>query len=225
MRTVATRTILGFTQLLIALGVALFAPAWTFDFWQAWVYLLVFFTSAALITLYLWRSDPQLLQRRLKAGPAAEREKSQQLVQLVAAVAFVGLFVLSSLDRRFGWSTVPSLVSIAADLLVALGFLIVFFVFRENTYAAATIEVAADQAVVSSGPYAVVRHPMYAGALLMLLATPVALGSWWGMTMFIPMVVVIVWRLIDEETFLSSSLKGYAEYRARVRHRMIPGIW
>jgi len=221
----AAGTILGFAQVLIALGVGLFAPAWTFDFWQAWVYILVFTASAALITLYLWNRDPRLLQRRLNAGPTAEHEKSQRLIQLVAALAFIGLFVVSSLDRRFSWSHVPTSITIAADIVVALGFLIVFVVFRENTYTAATIEVMAEQVVVSSGPYALVRHPMYAGALLMLLATPIALGSWWGLVMCIPMFLAIVWRLIDEEKFLSSNLSGYAEYRTIVIYRLIPLIW
>jgi len=189
------------------------------------LYILVFTTSAALITLYLWNRDPRLLQRRLNAGPTAEHEQSQRLIQLVAALAFIALFVVSSLDRRFSWSNVPTSIVIAADIVVVVGFLVVFVVFRENTYTAATIEVAAEQAVVSSGPYALVRHPMYAGALLLLLGTPVALGSWWGLVMLIPMFLAIVWRLIDEEKFLSSNLTGYAEYRKIVRYRLIPLIW
>ncbi|MGI9146073.1 MAG: methyltransferase family protein [Chloroflexota bacterium] len=225
MRAVAARAIIGLTQLVLVLGAALFAPAWTFDFWQAWVYLLVFAASTILITLYLWNKDPQLLQRRLKAGPRAEHEHSQQVIQLLASAAFVGLFVVSSLDRRFSWSHVASFVSIGADIVVVLGFFIVLLVFRENTFTAATIEVAQDQAVISSGPYAFVRHPMYAGALLMLLGTPVALGSWWALVMFSVLFVAIVWRLREEERFLSGNLDGYAEYRARVHHRLVPLIW
>jgi protein-S-isoprenylcysteine O-methyltransferase Ste14 len=225
MGSLAARTILGFVALLLALGCALFLPAGTVDYWQAWVYLLVFGGSAAAITLYLWNRDLALLQRRVSGGPTAERERSQQVIQLVASVAFVGLYVVAGFDRRFGWSDVPIVVSLAADVVVLLGFLIIFFVFRENTYTSATIEVAADQAVISSGPYSVVRHPMYAAALLMLLATPVALGSWWALLMFVPLCAVIVWRLKDEERFLSANLPGYGEYRAQVRRRLIPGVW
>jgi protein-S-isoprenylcysteine O-methyltransferase Ste14 len=225
MESLAARTILGFAALLLALGVALFLPAGTFDYWQAWVYMAVFGGSAAAITLYLWRRDLALLERRVSGGATAERERIQQVIQLVASVAFVGLYGVAGLDHRFGWSHMAVVVSLAGDVVVALGFLIVFFVFRENTYTSATIEVVADQAVISSGPYGFVRHPMYAGALLMLLATPVALGSWWALLMFIPLCAVIVWRLSEEERFLSANLPGYAEYRAHVRRRLIPGIW
>jgi protein-S-isoprenylcysteine O-methyltransferase Ste14 len=225
MGSLAARTVLGFAALLLALGAALFLPAGTFDYWQARVYLLVFGGSAAAMTLYLWNCDLALLQRRVSGGPTAERERSQQLIQLLASVAFVGLYLVAGFDRRFGWSNIPVVFSLAADVVVALGFLIVFLVFRENTYTSATVEVAVDQAVISSGPYAFVRHPMYAGALLMLLATPVALGSWWALLMFIPLCAVIVWRLSDEERFLSAHLPGYGEYRARVRRRLIPGVW
>jgi protein-S-isoprenylcysteine O-methyltransferase Ste14 len=225
MASLVARTVLGFGALLVALGAALFLPAGTFDYWQAWVYLLVFGGSAAAITVYLGRHDPALLQRRVSGGPTAEHERRQQLIQVIASVAFVGLYVVAGLDRRFGWSHIPAVVSLAADVVVAFGFLIVFFVFRENTYTSATIEVAADQVVISSGPYAVVRHPMYSGALLLLLATPLALGSWWALLMFMPLCAVIVWRLTDEERFLVARLSGYAEYRGRVRSRLIPGVW
>ena len=224
-RALAVRTVTGFAQLFIALGIALFLPAGSFDFWQAWVYLLVFAVCVAAITLYLWRRDPELLQRRVSAGPAAEQRLTQKAIQLAAALAFIGLFVVSALDHRFGWSSVPSWVSIGADVVVVLGFWIVFRVFQENTYTAATIEVAAEQEVVSTGPYAVVRHPMYAGALLMLLATPVAIGSWWGLLTLLPMLAAIILRLSDEEEFLCAQLAGYAEYRAHVRYRLLPLIW
>jgi protein-S-isoprenylcysteine O-methyltransferase Ste14 len=112
-----------------------------------------------------------------------------------------------------------------ADFFVALGFFIVFLVFKENTYSAGTIEVTYDQKVVSTGPYALVRHPMYSGTLVMLFATPIALGSWWGLVMFIPMTLVIVWRLLDEERFLLRNLQGYAEYREKVRGRLLPCVW
>jgi protein-S-isoprenylcysteine O-methyltransferase Ste14 len=223
--SLAGRTILGFTQLIVFLGAALFVPARTLNFWQAWVYLFIFAGASALITVYLWKYDRKLLESRVKAGPRAEKEKSQKLIQVVASLAFIGTLVLPSLDRHFLWSHVPLVVVILGDALVALGFLAVFIVYKENTFTSATIEVAPDQRVISTGPYAVVRHPMYAGALVMLLATPLALGSWWGLVMFIPMTLVIVLRLLDEERFLQKSLTGYTEYCRKVGFHLVPYIW
>lgn len=225
MDNLARKTILGLAQLIVALGIALFAPAWTFDFWQAWVYLFIFVTSAALITVYLWKNDPKLLERRVNAGPRAEEEKSQQLIQVLASVAFIGLLVVPALDHRFAWSHVPIWAVMTGIILVALGFLIVFCVFKENSFTSGTIQVDPTQHVVSTGPYAMVRHPMYSGALVMLVGTPLALGSWWGLLLFIPMAVVIVWRLLDEEAFLSRSLAGYREYGQKVRYRLLPFVF
>jgi protein-S-isoprenylcysteine O-methyltransferase Ste14 len=221
----ASKTVLGFTQLITVLGILLLAPAWTLDYWQAWMYLLVFAASAALITTYLWKKDPKLLERRINAGPRAENEKSQKLIQVLASFVFIGTMILPSLDHRFSWSAVPLTVVVAGDLLVAFGFLMVFLVFKENTFTAATITVAPDQKVVSTGPYAIVRHPMYSGALLILFATPLALGSWWALLMFIPMVFTILWRARDEERFLLENLSGYKEYCQIVRYRLVPFVW
>ena len=225
MKNLAGKTILGFAQLIIMLGLFLFAPAWTFNFWQAWVYLSVFTTASALITIFLWKKDPKLLERRVNAGPTAEKEKKQKVIQVFASLAFIGLMILPSLDHRFSWSDVPVAIVIIGDGLVALGFFIVFIVFKENTFTAATIEIASDQTVISTGPYAIVRHPMYVGGLIMLFGTPIALGSWWALLMDIPMTFVIVWRLLDEENFLTKSLPGYDEYCQNVRYRLIPSLW
>jgi protein-S-isoprenylcysteine O-methyltransferase Ste14 len=222
---VKRKAILGLAELICILGVLLFVPAWTLDFWQGWVCLIVFGLSSGLITAYLWKNDPKLMERRVKGGPGAEKEKIQKLIQLIAAVLFIGAFVIPSLDHRLGWSHVPVLIVIVGDVLVALGFFIVFIVFRENTYTAAIIEVVADQKVISTGPYAIVRHPMYAGALALLFGTPLALGSWWGLLMFIAMTMAIVWRLRDEEKFLSHNLQGYSEYCTKVRYRLVPLVY
>jgi protein-S-isoprenylcysteine O-methyltransferase Ste14 len=221
----ARNTVLGFTQLIAALGILLFAPAWTLDYWQAWVYLLVFATSSALITLYLWKKDPKLLERRINAGPGAENEKVQKSIQLLASFVFVGAMILPSLDHRFSWSAVPLPATVAGDVLTALGFLIVFLAFKENTFTAATIAVTLGQKVVSTGPYAIVRHPMYSGALVMLFGTPLALGSWLGLLMFIPMMFTIAWRAREEERFLVKNLSGYPEYCRIVRYRLVPFAW
>ena len=225
MNSLAGKTVLGLTQLITVLGLLLLAPAWTLDYWQGWVYLSVFAASAALITTYLWKKDRKLLERRINAGPRAEHEKSQKLIQVLASLVFIGTMILPSLDHRFSWSAVPLTAVVAGDLLVALGFLMVFLVFKENTFTAATITVAPDQKVVSTGPYAVVRHPMYSGALILLFGTPLALGSWWALLMFIPMVFTILWRTRDEERFLLENLTGYQEYCRIVRYRLVPFVW
>jgi protein-S-isoprenylcysteine O-methyltransferase Ste14 len=225
MNNLARKTMLGYTQLIVGLAIMLFAPAWRIDFWQAWVYWFVFGLSAALITVYLWRKDPKLLERRVNAGPRAEKLNSQKLIQFFASLAFMGMIILSSVDHRFSWSDVPFSVVMVGDLLTALGFLIIFVVFKENTFAAATIEVAAGQKAISTGPYAIVRHPMYSGALMMLFGTPLALGSWWGLLMFILITCIISWRLLDEEKLLTKNLSGYREYCRRVRNRLLPFVW
>jgi protein-S-isoprenylcysteine O-methyltransferase Ste14 len=219
------RTILGFVALLLVVGTALFVPAATLTYWQGWLYVVTFFGSAAAISLYLWRADPKLLERRVQRGPLAEGEASQRLIQSVAGLAFIALLVVPSVDHRFGWSNVPWPLSILADVVVVVGFWIVFVVFRVNTFTAATIGVAAEQRVIETGPYGLVRHPMYAGAMLLLLATPVALGSWWDLLACVPMLAVIILRLQDEERFLLEHLPGYMQYRARVRFRLVPGVW
>jgi protein-S-isoprenylcysteine O-methyltransferase Ste14 len=221
----AAKTIFGFASLILLLGLALFAPAWTLLFWQAWLYLFLFASSSAAITVYLWKRDRGLLSRRVSAGPIAEKSRTQQIIQLLASLGFLAILIVPSLDYRFSWSHVPLWFVVAGDLLVLLGFFVVFRVFRVNTFTAATIEVSEQQTVISTGPYALVRHPMYSGALIMLLGTPLALASWWGLVPFALMVAVIVARLLDEEKLLLASLSGYADYLARVKYRLMPAVW
>ena len=158
------RTILGFVFLMLVLGLVLFLPAGSLAFWRAWLYLGVFAACTLLVTGYLIRHDPGLLARRVDAGPAAETQRAQQIIQSLASLLFIGLFVVAGLDHRHQWSDVPAAVSLLSEVLVAAGFFVVFLVFRENTYSGATIQVSEGQEVIASGPYRVVRHPMYAGA-------------------------------------------------------------
>lgn len=225
MKDLNKKAIAGLLRLVPTLAVLLFVPVWTFDYWQAWVFLAVFFVAILAITLYLIKKDPKLLGRRVKAGPWAEKEKSQKIIQVLATIAFIVVLVFPAFDHRFSWSPVPPYAAVAGDVLVVLGLLIVFLVFKENTYTAGVITVEAGQKVISTGPYARVRHPMYAGALVMLLGVPLALGSWWGLLTFIPITIVIVWRLLEEEKFLLENLPGYSEYRNGVRYRLVPYIW
>ncbi len=225
MKNLNLKAFAGLLNLLVILGLALFLPAWTLNYWQAWVFLAVFGLSVLAITLYLMKNDPKLLERRVKAGPVAEQQTSQKIIQGLAGIAFIATIVLPALDHRFGWSRVPPYWVIGGDILVALGLYFVFLVFKENSYTSAVIEVGAEQKIISTGPYAYVRHPMYIGALVMLLGVPPALGSWWGLLTIIPMSMTISWRLLDEEKFLLKNLPGYADYQNKVKFRLVPFIW
>jgi protein-S-isoprenylcysteine O-methyltransferase Ste14 len=215
----------GLLVLLAVMAAALFIPVWTLNYWEAWVFLIIFFGSAFTITIDLMRKDPKLLERRITVGPTDEKETSQKIIQFVAQFAFLLIIIFPVLDHRFGWSVVPVYVDIIGDILVAIGFYIVFIVFKENTYASALIEVGKGQKIISTGPYAWVRHPMYIGALILLLGTPLALGSLWGVFTIIPITLVIIWRLLDEERFLTKNLPGYAEYKNKVGYRLVPFAW
>ena len=219
------RALLALVVLVVVMGLLLFGTAGTMRYWQAWIYLSVFFAASLLTTVYLMRKDPALLERRMRGGPTAEKEPTQRLIMLFASLGFIGLLVVPALDHRFGWSAVPLAGVILGEALVAIGFGLIFLVYRENTFTAATIQVTAGQRVISTGPYAIVRHPMYASASLYLLGTPIALGSYWGLLAFAFMVPFLIWRLLDEERILARDLPGYTEYQRRVRHRLVPSIW
>jgi len=203
----------------------IFFPAGTLDYWQAWQFLACYFLASLLLSFWLVRHDPALLERRMRGGPFAEGERSQKIIMTLTSLGFVALLVVPGLDRRFGWSGMPAPVAIAGDLLLLAGWFGIFVVFRANSYAAATIQVSAGQKVISTGPYAIVRHPMYAAALLMLFGIPLALGSWWGVLAWAALLPALAWRLTDEERVLLRDLDGYADYRRNVRSRLIPFIW
>ncbi|HEY9722482.1 MAG TPA: isoprenylcysteine carboxylmethyltransferase family protein [Oscillatoriaceae cyanobacterium] len=219
------RAFVGLAQTAIAMALCLFLPAWTWRYWQAWLFLAVFFGAALATTRYLLRHDPQLLERRVSAGPVAETDPAQKVIQAIASLYFLGILVIPALDHRFGWSHLPPWAAVVGDALVALGFWIVFRVFRENTYTAGVVRVEAGQTVIDTGPYAIVRHPMYAGALLLFLGIPLALGSAWGLGLFVPGLLVLAWRLTNEERLLCEELPGYRAYREKTRYRLIPRIW
>jgi len=225
MANLALRAWSSLAALAAVMGGLLFACAGTWRYWQAWVYLVLFFGLSALITLDLLRRDPALLQRRMKGGPTAEGRPLQRFLMLGASLGFVSLLVVPALDFRHGWSSVPMIGVVIGDVLFAIGFGFIGRVYRENTYTSATIEVTAGQRVIDTGPYAVVRHPMYASGLLYVVGTPLALGSYWGFAGVAFMAPFLVWRLLDEERLLARDLPGYAAYQARVRHRLIPGLW
>jgi protein-S-isoprenylcysteine O-methyltransferase Ste14 len=209
----------------LAMAALLFVPAGTFGYWQAWVFLAVFVGASSAIGIYLALKDPELLERRMKVGPAAEKETAQKIIMTFALAGFFALLLLPAFDHRFGWSKLPAYLALAGDVLVGLGFFLTFLVLRENSYSASTIQVIEGQKVISTGLYAIVRHPMYAGALVMLLGMPLALGSWWGLCALLFIVPVLIWRLLDEERLLRKELPGYVEYTREVRYRLVPGLW
>jgi len=223
--SLALRAWFALAVLAAAMGLLLFVAAGTMSYWQAWVYLGIFFGASALTTAFLIRRDPALLERRMRGGPTAEKRPVERLIMGFASMGFIALLVVPALDHRFRWSGVPVWAVIAGDGLVVIGFSFIFLVYRENTFTSATIEVAPGQTVISSGPYAIVRHPMYASALLYLVGTTLALGSYWGMVPLAATMPFLIWRLFDEEKFLAENLPGYVEYRKKVRYRLVPGIW
>jgi len=207
------------------MGLLIFGAAGTISYWQGWAYLAVFTSASVLMTGYLMKRDPALLERRMIGGPTAEKRPAQKLIMWFASIGFIALIVVPPIGYRLHGSTLPPSVNLIGDALVAIGFYLIFLVYRENTFTSATIEVAENQRVISTGPYAIVRHPMYASASLYLVGTPLALGSLWGFVPLALMILVLIWRLLDEERFLEKNLSGYTDYQSRVRHRLIPFVW
>ncbi len=216
------KALLLFLAAIVVVSAALFVPAGTTDYWQAWAYMLVLFVPVAFVGIYFLANDPKFLERRFQTR---EKEKEQKFVQKLGGVIFLIGFLLPGLDRRFGWSNVPFELVLAADTLVLLGYGLIFLVFRENSFAGRTIKVEKGQTVVSTGMYSVVRHPMYLGVLFMYMATPIALGSYVAFWPFLLLIPLLVFRIMNEEEVLTQKLKGYKEYCKKVKYRLVPGVW
>ena len=209
----------------LALAAMLFVPAGTLRFWQGWLFGFVFVAATSAISVYFLKHDPKLVERRMRAGPMAEQEPAQKIIMAITFLGFFLLMALPGFDHRRHWSAVPAWLEITANGGVALSFWIFFIVLRQNSFAASTIRVEPGQPVVSTGVYAIVRHPLYSGALLLLVFTPLALGSYWTLIVAVAMVFALVWRILDEERFLKQNLPGYTDYCRRVRYRLIPWVW
>ena len=225
MRSLNSRAFVGLAVMVVTMALLLFGAAGTFRYWQAWVFLANYIALSLAITLYLMKNDPALLERRMRGGPLAERQPAQRIIMWLVSFGFVSMIAVPALDHRFGWSHMSPRAALAGNGLVLLGWLGIFLVFSENSFASATIEAAADHRVISTGPYAWVRHPMYSAALILLAGIPIALGSWWALLDVVAIVPALVWRLLDEEKFLARTLPGYIEYQRRVRYRLSPLIW
>jgi protein-S-isoprenylcysteine O-methyltransferase Ste14 len=210
---------------LVFFAVLLFVPAGTVGYWQAWVFIAVFLLATLVPSIYLAVYDPAALQRRMRAGPTAETRTVQKIAITCTVVMVVAVLVVSALDHRFGWSQVPTAMVVVGDVLVAVGLGISQLVVIQNSWAAATIVVEVDQKLVSTGLYGLVRHPMYFGALIMMIGTPLALDSYWALLGVLPALLVLGLRISDEESMLEQELDGYREYRDKVQYRLVPYVW
>lgn len=209
-------------QAVIAL--ALFISAGTLSYWQAWTYLGVGAMTSVLLTLYTVK-DPVLVENRMKAGPSAEQRPLQKILVLALTLVFIAAFIVPGMGRRLGWTSIPPWLCVVGDLLIVLSMWMVYRVFRENSFGSASVRITKDQKVISTGPYAIVRNPMYASAAVYFIGVSLALGSYWGFIPSLLMILGFVVRLFDEERFLAENLSGYTEYCAKVRFHLIPGIF
>jgi protein-S-isoprenylcysteine O-methyltransferase Ste14 len=217
-RMVITR----FSGLFIILGLMFFLPAWTFSYWQAWVYMLILVVPMIFIVRYLYKYDPELLKRRLRMR---ERQKTQKLIQAVLWPFFLLAYIMPGFDYRLHWSHVPLTIVIISEVLVLLGYLFIGQVFRTNSYASRIVEVEKGQKVITTGPYAIVRHPMYLGVFVMYIFSPLALGSYWALIPALLIVPILFIRIVGEEKELLDNLEGYKEYVMKTKYRLLPGIW
>jgi protein-S-isoprenylcysteine O-methyltransferase Ste14 len=216
------KALLLFPAAFLGLSLMFFLPAGTLDYWQAWVYLAILIIPATFVVAYFLKNDPEFLARRLKLK---EKQAKQQLVVKLSGIIFIVGFLLPGFDRRFGWSLVPAELVVAADVAVFLSYLFIFLVFRENSFAGRTIEVVKGQKVISTGPYSIIRHPMYLGTIIMYAATPISLGSYVALPVFLLIIPMLILRIQNEESLLRRDLPGYSDYCKKIRYRLIPYVW
>ncbi len=206
----------------IILGIFLFIPAGTLNYWQAWAYMCVLLVPAYFVIGYFMKNDPEFLERRLRTK---EKETAQQKIIKIGTILFAIGFIMPGLDQRFGWSNVPNEISIIADFFVLIGYVLIIIVFKENSYAGRTIQVDEGQRVIATGPYSIIRHPMYLGTSILYLATPFALGSYYAFPFFAAIIPILLFRIFNEEEVLRKELKGYTNYCTKVKYRLIPYVW
>ena len=224
MKAIPKMVVFGLVEFVV-FGSMLFFPAGTFNYWQAWVFLVVVAFAAWIPSIYLLRTNPVALEARMRGGPSAETRMAQKVVIAGLYLSLAAMVVVSVLDHRFGWSPVHPAICLVGDVLVAVGLGVVGVVVIQNSYAAATVRVHAGQKVVSTGLYGLVRHPMYTGNVIMMIGIPLALGSYWGLVFVVPGLIVLASRIRDEEKLLQKELDGYREYTQKVRYRLVPCMW
>jgi protein-S-isoprenylcysteine O-methyltransferase Ste14 len=216
------RAVFSFSVAAATTALLLFLPAGTIRYWQAWVFMALFFIPMAYIALYLFRRNPELLKRRLDVK---EKKPKQGIIAKMFYMSVCLVFLISGLDKRYSWSSVSTFLVIVSDILFLAGYYFLFLVFKENKYLAHTVVVEKGQQVVTTGPYSIVRHPMYFAELIMFVFAPIGLGSYWAISADILLIVVLVARILTEEQVLLQELKGYDDYIHKTKYRLIPGIW
>jgi len=221
-RNLKIKVLVRFLFLFMLLGLFILVPAGTFEYWQAYVFMAVLVIPMLVALFYFFRFDPQFLERRMRVK---EKEQQQKIVQILFLIFFLAAFIISGLDRRFGWSAVPILLIIVTDTLVLIGYVFILIVFKQNSFASRTVEIDTNQTVITTGLYSLVRHPMYVGFLLMYLPTPLALGSYWGLVPMAGIPIALIYRILNEEKVLREGLPGYIEYCHKTKYRLIPFIW
>ena len=214
--------IIKFALGVILVGLLVFLPAGTLNFFGGWLLMAILFVPMFFAGIVMMLKNPKLLESRLDAK---EKQKEQSLVVKLSGLMFVVGFVTAGLDFRFSWCPMPKTVSIVAAVLFLVAYLIYAEVLRENAYLSRTIEVQEGQKVIDTGLYGIVRHPMYSATLLLFLSMPLVLGSLISLVVFLAYPVIIISRLKNEENFLEKELKGYTEYKQKVKYRLIPFIW
>jgi len=216
------KIVVRFSLFPVFIGLLTLLPAGTFNYWQVYLYIVILTIPMIFVISYFLKRDPLFLERRIKGK---ETEQAQKIFQLIFSLIFLSGFIVSGLDRRFGWSNIPFYFVLLADLVILFGYLIIFYVFRQNSFASRVVEVEDNQTVISSGLYSFVRHPMYVGMLVMFIPAPVALGSWWGVLPMAALPIPLVLRILNEESVLKRELPGYPEYCQKTKYRLIPYIW
>ncbi len=197
-------------------------PAGTFNYWEVYLYFGLLVVPMLFVFRYFLRKDPRFLERRSRG---VEKVKEQKLIQIINLPVFIAAFFIPGLDKRFGWSDIPPEIIIATDVIIFVGYLIIYHVFRQNSYASRIVEIDKEQKVITTGLYGIIRHPMYLGVLIMYLPTPLALGSYWGLIPMALLPVALVFRILNEEKVLKENLGGYKEYCLKTKYRLIPYIW
>lgn len=207
---------------LLSMTLLVLLSAGTFDFWQFYVYLTIIILPMLYITIYFLNKDPRFLERRIKMK---ETEKPQKIVFIISAIATLAEYIIPGLDHRFGWSSIPFGVVIVADIVIIFSYLLIIRTFKENSFASRTVEISKGQKVISTGLYGIIRHPMYLGVMIMTIAVPFALDSYWTIIPCFALLLSLVLRTVNEEKFLEENLLGYKEYCEKVKYRIIPYVW
>lgn len=222
MKKLIRKIIIRFSLLPIFLGLLTLVPAGTFNYWQVYVYFAFLVIPMIFVLFYFLKNDPQFLERRTKTR---EKEKTQRVIQITFSLFFVSAFIISGLDRRFGWSNISPYMILLANIVSLFGYLIVIIVFKQNSYASRVVEVENSQKVISTGIYSIIRHPMYLGVIIMWIPIPIALGSYWALIPIATIPFSLVLRILNEESVLIRELPGYKEYCQKTKYRLIPFIW